>query len=113
MPNIIFAGHLDFAPSGCEGWLAHAIDFAEEALKNPGCLDFVVAADPTVASRLFIFQRFESRAALEAHVATAPYAKFHAAVAEINVTNRNILEYEVASMSISIPRPSHPSPNSG
>jgi quinol monooxygenase YgiN len=43
---------------------------------TPGCLDYVVAADPIEADRVNIYERWESATALDAHLAgiaaTAP-----------------------------------------
>ncbi|MEV4512614.1 antibiotic biosynthesis monooxygenase family protein [Dactylosporangium sp. NPDC049525] len=67
-------GHVD--PDHREALLESLTPSLRQARTAPGCLDYVVAADPIEPSRVNIYERWESEAHLNAHLAgtaqTAP-----------------------------------------
>lgn len=63
---IIVAGHLTVEPSERESYLAGCAAVVEQARSAPGCHDFSIAADLLDSSRIVIFERCESQAAVEA-----------------------------------------------
>lgn len=46
------------------------------ATTEPGCRQFDVCTDPQDASRIFLYELYDDRAAFEAHLATAHFKDF-------------------------------------
>lgn len=69
---IIVAGYIDVAPRDREVYLAGCVGVVEQARSAPGCLDFVIAADLVDPMRIDIYERWESRAAVEAFRGSGP-----------------------------------------
>ncbi len=46
------------------------------ATTEPGCRQFDVCTDPQDASRIFLYELYDDRAAFEAHLATAHFKEF-------------------------------------
>ena len=63
----------------------------EQARRAPGCLDFAITADLVDASRINIFERWESQAAVEAFRGSGPSDEQSAAMLAASVA-----EYDVA-----------------
>jgi quinol monooxygenase YgiN len=57
---LIIAGSLNLDPNDRERFLAVNAAVVELARKSIGCLDFVQAADPIDASRINVFERWDS-----------------------------------------------------
>ena len=57
---IIIAGTLHVEPADCERYLAAVIDVARLARLASGCLDFVQTPDPLDATRINVYERWES-----------------------------------------------------
>ena len=63
---IIVAGHLIVDPEQRESYLADCVSVVEQARRAPGCLDFAITGDLVDPGRIDVFERWESRAAVEA-----------------------------------------------
>jgi quinol monooxygenase YgiN len=63
---LIIAGKLYVAAEQREAHLASLEDFVRRTRNEPGCLDFIIAADPIEAGRVNLFERWASRELLEA-----------------------------------------------
>ena len=48
---------------------------------EPGCRQFDVCVDPADKTRVFLYELYDDRAAFDAHLATAHFKRFDAAVA--------------------------------
>lgn len=83
---VVEAGQQDAYIAGCTG-------VVEQARQAPGCLDFVIAADLVEPDRINVFERWESRAAVEAFRGSGPSGGQTAAVASASVA-----EYDVAAV---------------
>ncbi|WP_103500578.1 MULTISPECIES: putative quinol monooxygenase [Streptomyces] len=93
---VIVAGHLIVAPEGRERYLADCVPLVEEARRAAGCLDFALSADPVDAGRINVYERWETRASVEAFRAGGPSgeqndAMLSAAVAEYDVSGERSL----------------------
>lgn len=87
---VIVAGHIVVDPEQRESYLATCINVVEQARAAPGCLDFAISSDLVQPSRINIFERWESRAAVKAFRGSGPSdeqntAMLSASVAEYNV----------------------------
>ncbi|MEE2033263.1 putative quinol monooxygenase [Rhodococcus chondri] len=63
---VIVAGHLMVDPTAREEYLSGCETVVDQARGAPGCLDFVIAADLLDTGRINLFERWESRDAVEA-----------------------------------------------
>jgi quinol monooxygenase YgiN len=89
---VIVAGHIVVDPEQREPYLATCVSVVEQARVAPGCLDFAISADLVEAGRINVFERWESRAAVEAFRGAGPSdeqsaAMLSASVAEYDVGN--------------------------
>jgi quinol monooxygenase YgiN len=87
---VIVAGHLVLDPRQRETYLEGCRDVVDQARRAPGCLDFAVTADLLDSSRVDIFERWESQAAVDAFRGSGPSDEQTSAV--ISAT---VVEYEV------------------
>ena len=69
---VIVAGHLVLDPRQRETYLDGCRDVFDQARRAPGCLDFAVTADLLDSSRVEIFERWESQAAVDAFRGSGP-----------------------------------------
>jgi quinol monooxygenase YgiN len=93
---VIVAGHITVNPSQRESYLAGCVSIVKQARRAPGCLDFSIAADLLAPDRINIFERWESREAVEAFRGGGPddeqsAAMLTASVTEYDVTDRRSL----------------------
>jgi quinol monooxygenase YgiN len=87
---VIVAGHVLVAPEHRQSYLASCTAVVEQARRTPGCLDFAVTADLVDPGRVDIFERWESRAAVEAFRGDGPNAEQTAMM-----LSASVVEYEV------------------
>jgi quinol monooxygenase YgiN len=87
---VIVAGHLVLDPRQRETYLEGCRDVVDQARRAPGCLDFAVTADLLDSSRVDIFERWESQAAVDAFRGSGPSDELTSAV--ISAT---VVEYDV------------------
>ncbi|WP_433711483.1 putative quinol monooxygenase [Nocardia sp. CA-084685] len=88
---VIVAGHLVVDPEQRNSYLFDCVGIVEQARRAPGCLDFSISADLVDASRIVIFERWESRAAVEDFRGGGPSDAQSAAIRAASVA-----EYDVA-----------------
>lgn len=62
---IIIAGRLQVAAADRDSYLADCAEAMTAAAAAPGCLDFVLSADPMQADRICVFERWDSDEDLE------------------------------------------------
>ncbi len=63
---LIIAGHLDLDPARRNAYVAAHADLVARARAAEGCLDLAISADPVVAMRVNLFERWESENQLNA-----------------------------------------------
>jgi quinol monooxygenase YgiN len=87
---VIVAGFLLVEPLQRDGYLAGCRAVVEEARRTPGCLDFTISADLVDPDRIAIFERWESRAAVEAFRGSGPSDDQQG-----SITSASVCEYDV------------------
>lgn len=87
---VIVAGHLVLDPRQRETYLEGCRDVVDQARRAPGCLDFAVTADLLDSSRVDIFERWESQAAVDAFRGSGPSDEQTSAV-----SSATVVEYDV------------------
>ncbi|MFB8765247.1 putative quinol monooxygenase [Nocardiopsis alba] len=68
---LIIAGSLRVAPEDRDEYVASMENLIRETRVKPGCLDFILAADPIDPGRVNLFEQWESEEHLVAHQASA------------------------------------------
>lgn len=68
---LIIAGKLYIESKSREEYLTNHEDFIRRARTRPGCLDFIIAADPVEVGRVNLFERWESEESLRTWQAEA------------------------------------------
>jgi len=86
----IVAGHIVVEPGDRDTYLAGCISVVRAARQANGCLDFAVSADPVEPGRVNVYERWQSRAAVEEFRGSGPSEELGAAISEVVVS-----EYEV------------------
>lgn len=71
MPMLIIAGYMKVAAGVRDDYVAAHHDLVKRGRQAPGCLDLAISADPVDPGRINNFERWESRAHLEAWRAVA------------------------------------------
>ncbi|WP_119726770.1 putative quinol monooxygenase [Thermomonospora amylolytica] len=93
---IIVAGALHVDPAERDAYLSGCRRVIELARSAPGCLDFVLAADPVDAGRINVYERWESDEHLEAFRGGGPDAGQAAAIRDAHVSRYRIDAVEPA-----------------
>jgi quinol monooxygenase YgiN len=88
--QIVVAGHLIVEPAGRAAYLADCREAVRQARLAAGCLDFTISADLLDPGRINIFERWESRAAVESFRGSGPSDDQQAAIVSASVA-----EYDV------------------
>jgi len=93
--EFIIAGWMDYGDNR-DTVLEHFATVAQHSRAEPGCLDYLVSADPDAAGRIIIFERWQSEQDLAEHFGTPHIADFRAAVAPYARVDRSIHRYFIA-----------------
>jgi quinol monooxygenase YgiN len=88
---VIVAGQIFVDPAGRDAYLAGCVGVVEQARRAAGCLDFAIAADLIDPGRINVFERWETREAVEAFRGGGPSDEQGAAILAASVA-----EYDIA-----------------
>ena len=88
---VIVAGHITVEPQQRESYLTGCVSVVERARGAAGCLDFAITADPIDPGRVNIFERWESRAAVDSFRGSGPSDEQGAAM-----LSASVVEYDIA-----------------
>ena len=66
---VIVGGAFTVNPAERDAFIASRVEGMELSRAEPGCLEYVMAADPLDPGRVVLFERWESQAALDTHLA--------------------------------------------
>jgi quinol monooxygenase YgiN len=94
---LIIAGTIDMNPEHVDAFIAAAIDMMQATLKETGCQAYSFTVDQLTPGRIRLYEKWDSQADLEAHFVVPHMAAFQAATADLDVTGRDLLKYEIAS----------------
>jgi quinol monooxygenase YgiN len=93
--EFIIAGWLDYGANR-DAVLEHFAVCAAASRTEPGCLDYVVCADPEHSGRVVVFERWSTNQDLVEHFGTPHIAAFRAAVAPFPRSGRSLYRHFVA-----------------
>ena len=68
-PMIIVGGRFEVDPAQRDAFLAERLEVMRTSRGEEGCLEYTFAADPLETAGVILFERWESQAALDAHLA--------------------------------------------
>ena len=87
---LIVAGYLVVDPSQRDSYLEGCRAVVRQARKAPGCLDFAISADVIEPDRIDIFERWESRIALDEFRGSGPSDEQQG-----QIVSASVCEYDV------------------
>jgi quinol monooxygenase YgiN len=87
---IIVSGSIYVDPARRDEFVARSLESVALARVAPGCLDFVVAADPLQADRVNVYERWQSEAELEAFRGSGPDDDLGSMIVSANVARHYI-----------------------
>ena len=93
--EFIIAGWMDYGENR-DKVLEHFATVAQRSRAEPGCLDYLVSADPDSAGRIIIFERWQSEPDLAEHFRTPHIADFRAAVSPYTRMDRSLHRYFIS-----------------
>jgi quinol monooxygenase YgiN len=92
---LIVAGVMEVDPSQVDEFIASKIELLHGNRAEAGCLDFAFSADPIIPGRVLLYERWEDKASLAAHLA-ASRARGPAAGPQVPVLSADIKQYDIA-----------------
>jgi quinol monooxygenase YgiN len=90
VPVIIVGGNFEVEPGQRDEFLAERHDLMRTSRAEDGCLEYTFAADPLDPGRVILFERWQSQATLDAHLAAI------SATTTIKPRSSSITIYDVA-----------------
>jgi quinol monooxygenase YgiN len=91
---LIVAGTFEVDPEQRDAFLRSREEGMRRSRAEPGCISYVFSADPIEPGRVYLYERWESKDALAAHIAGLQAAP--AAPAGVAVLSSEILQYEIS-----------------
>jgi len=103
--EVIVQGTFRVAAEARAAFLAESVEAMIGSRAEPGCLEYVLAADPVEADRVILSERWASPAALAEHLRVLgerrrAAAESRPAAAGVTVLSRDVAIYEVVSSRI-------------
>lgn len=95
---IIIAGRVPIKPGTQAEALKVAQVMADASQAEDGCLQYRFYIDPTDPDSLFIFERWETEAALQAHFQTPHMAEFRQHIPRFVAGEMEIFRYDVSAV---------------
>ncbi len=94
--KIAIFGHVDVDPEVRDGLIASVAELQRSTRENePGCLVYLIAADPALPGRVQIAELWESSEALEAHFRHPNFAATGAALRSVERLGGSSRKYRV------------------
>ena len=101
---IIVQGVFRIAPEDREQFLTESLDLQRISRSEPGCIEYVFAADPVEPDRVTLSERWQSRADLDAHLEALTARRRDQANSggqQIAPTSRDVSFFEASEIDIS------------
>jgi quinol monooxygenase YgiN len=93
---MIVAGTFEVDPGRRDEFLRRQDEMMRRSRGEPGCVAYVFSADPIEAGRVHLFERWESKEALGAHLAAVQAAGPQPP--GVPVLSAEVLQYEIAAV---------------
>jgi quinol monooxygenase YgiN len=95
---IVIAGTIRIDPAKKDEAAAAALEIMKETHKEEGNLAYVFSQDLEDDGLIYIFEKWESQAALDFHFKTPHMAAFQAKVGSLGVKGMDLEKFEIASV---------------
>jgi len=92
---VLIAGTLHFPAGERDRRLTEIVPLVEQTRAQQGCLHYVWAGDPTSATCVYVFEKWDSVDNLAAHLAGPCYHAMLARLGEFGVSDIDISKYRV------------------
>jgi quinol monooxygenase YgiN len=96
MGAIIIAGWVDVDPDQREAALKAAEAHMAETRKLEGCLDYVWSPDSLTPGRIYVYERWANREALEIHFESPHFPAMRDTIAAHGICGLDVAKYKVA-----------------
>ena len=93
--TVLIAGTLDILDGNREKALAEASDLMDETRLQRGCQHYVWSADPTSATRVYVYEYWDCVEDLGAHLAGPYYMQMLGLLGQYNTDNIAISKFRV------------------
>ena len=93
---MIVAGVFEVDPARRDEFLRDQEPAMRRSRAEPGCIHYVFSADPIDAGRIYLFERWESKEALAAHLAAMQATG--RPPAGVPVLSAEVLQYEIGAV---------------
>jgi hypothetical protein len=93
-PVILVGGWIDLSLQDRDKYIELSLERMEVAQRSPGCLYYVVVADPTNPERARVFEHFVNAAAFDEHLADVREGRAPGPPQGLDVKGRQIVTYE-------------------
>lgn len=94
--TILIAGTIEIDAEKRAAALAEVTDLMAETRSQKGCVHYVWSADPTSATRVYVYENWDSTADLAAHLAGPFYSQMLAVLGKYGVTDAVVSKFKVA-----------------
>ena len=94
--TIIIAGTVHLSAEKRDKTLADTAELVADTRTQPGCLHYVWTADPTSATRIYVYEKWADQDTLAAHLAGSFYQNMLGAMGAAGVTDVDVAKYKIA-----------------
>ena len=91
---VIVGGTFEIEPGQRDQFIAGRMEMMRTSRAEAGCLEYTFAADPLNPGRVVLYERWESQAALDVHLAALRGGSSRPA--DVGVSSSSIVIYEVS-----------------
>jgi quinol monooxygenase YgiN len=95
---LVIAGHIRIDPTKREEATAAAVTMMQETHKEDGCIAYVFSESLDDEGLYYIFEKWESEGALDAHFAAPHMAEFQGKMGGFGVKEMNVEKYGISSV---------------
>jgi quinol monooxygenase YgiN len=94
--TILIAGTVEIDADKRDRALAEAAALMAATRAQHGCVHYVWAADPTCATRIYVFENWDATEDLAAHLAGPYYAQMLGLLGKYGVTSAEVSKFKIA-----------------
>jgi hypothetical protein len=91
---LIVAGFLDVDPERRDAFISGRADLMQASRDEPGCITYAFSADPIDPGRVLLFERWESKGALAAHLEVLRSSS--PPPGDVKILGAEVLQYEIS-----------------
>lgn len=94
--TILIAGTVEIDADKRDAALAEAASLMADTRDQQGCVHYVWSADPTSATRIYVFENWDATENLAAHLAGPFYAQMLGLLGKYGVTSAEVSKFKIA-----------------